>query len=620
MTIRKTSARSRLLRFGCSGDSVDVPPEALDALLYSLPPRLERPLSALPVKRRQLARVAMIASPRVHDGFAWHNACYELTPSNCQAVLRLGRPDYLLVESCLYDSARAWNLHAFDSAAYAAQLHTLAEAARTAGMPSIFWYTQDEATLELFLEGMRAFDFVGCADARALERLTRSGIAARPLPWAFAPEQFNPLTNFNLAEYPPMLLFDGIARMVRFAHVRDSLEPFAEDTLRIIDTGMMTTAYNMGRFSDKRLAACVRGCVSQSVIQELYKTASAYLSVEDAPGSFPPAQHWRCLEAAACRCPVLHCGNTGHNDAFLKDFIEIFSSPYEAKERYVAMRSWPLERERAGHLAWRAAHNRHTFAHRMDVIHGWIGLTPQAVLTPLATIITPSMRPENQEHSLRQYERQTWPHKEFVYAFNGDAEQADFIQRHATMRADVHVIYVPREYSTGMVMNAGLRCAHGEYVFKLDDDDLYGANYVADRMIYFRELDIKALGTRRSFYAFKGSSKAFSLNKHKPRQDCMASCLGNVEYSLSNFTGATVGMRRDYARLVGYQEQAYANADVSFLYKGIFFVPAGACVNMDILNFCVRRGEPKEHTWAASKAELLEMSQGDFIDIERIFL
>ena len=136
MIIRKTAAKSRLLRFGCSGDSVAVPPETLNALLYFLPPRLERPLSALPVQCRQLARVAMIASPRVHDGFAWHNACYELTPANWQAVLRLTRPDYLLVESCLYDSARAWNLHAFDSAAYATQFRTLAEAARTAGVAS----------------------------------------------------------------------------------------------------------------------------------------------------------------------------------------------------------------------------------------------------------------------------------------------------------------------------------------------------------------------------------------------------------------------------------------------------------------------------------------------------
>ena len=394
MIIRKASARSRLLRFGCSGDSVDVPPEALGALLYFLPPSLERPLAALPVKCQQLARVAMIASPRVHDGFAWHNACYELTSSNWQAVLRLARPDYLLVESCLYDSARAWNLHAFDSAAYAAQLHTLAEAARMAGVPSVFWYTLGEDMLDFFLEGMRTFDCVGCADTLALERLTRTGIAAHPLPWAFAPEQFNPLTNFKLAEYPPTLLFDGIARMMRFPLVRETLDALRDMNLHIIDTGMLTTPYNLERFPHRALAAHVRGDVSQTIVQELYKTVGAYLSVEDAPGCLPPAQHWRALEAAACRCPVLHCGNAGHNETFLKDFVEILP-PEAIKTRYTRITRTISERERAGHLAWRAAHNRHTPSPTVWT-PSTAGSASAVLRPPLASIVTPSMRPQNQ--------------------------------------------------------------------------------------------------------------------------------------------------------------------------------------------------------------------------------
>ena len=617
MIIRKTAAKSRLLRFGCSGDSVALPPETLNALLYFLPPRLERPLSALPVQCRQLARVAMIASPRVHDGFAWHNACYELTPVNWQAVLRLTRPDYLLVESCLYDSARAWNLHAFDSAAYATQLRTLAEAARTAGVASIFWYTLDEGTLGLFLEGMRAFDFVGCADVRALERLTRSGIAARPLPWAFAPEQFNPLTNFKLAEYPHMLLFDGIARMMRFPHVRETLEVLRDADLHIIDTGMLTTPYNLERFPHRALAALVRGDISQTVVQELYKTAGAYLSVEDAPGCLPPAQHWRCLEAAACRCPVLHCGNAGHNEAFLEEFVEILPSPEAVKSRYAALRSPDLERERAGHLAWRAAHNRHTFAHRMDAIHSWLGISRAAVPQPLASIVTPSMRPENQAHVLRQYEQQTYPRKELVYVFNGEVDQAPPLPGD---RQDIRLVHVPREYSTGMVMNAGLQAAKGEYVFKLDDDDLYGDNYVADRMTYFREFGISALDTPRAFFAFAGENEVFSVIRNKPYLDGIACALGNVEYTLLNFIGATLAILRSYALTLGYQEQIYACADDSFLYRGICFAPTGVRVHMDRLNFCAMRHDIAGHTWTASRAEIMQYTQAGNVPLPTVFV
>lgn len=616
MIIRKTPARSRMLRFGCSGDSVEFAPEALNSLLYSLPPRLERPLSALPLKRRQVARVAMLASPRVHDGFAWHNACYELTPSNWQGVLRLARPDYLLVESCLYDSVRAWNLQAFDSAAYTGQLRALAEAARMAGVPSVFWYTLGENTLEFFLEGMRAFDFVGCADTQALEQMTRCGIAARPLPWAFAPEQFNPLTNFKLVEYPPMLLFDGIARMMRFAHVRDALKCFVEDDLRIIDTGLLITVYNMNRFPDKNLADCVRGCISQTVVQELYKTVGAYLSVEDAPGSLPPAQHWRCLEAAACRCPVLHCGRGGCSEAFLNDFAELYSSPAEAKERYAALRARSLEQERAGHLAWRAAHNHHTFAHRMEAIHTWIGLERPALPMPLSSIITPSMRPENQAHVLRQYEQQSYPHKELVYVFNGDTAQAPSLPAD---RPDIRFVHVPREYSTGMVINAGLLKAKGEYIFNMDDDDLYGEHYVADRMIYFREFNVKMLGTGITFYNFKCDGKTYSIGTDQLQQECIALALGNARHSFK-IAGATVAMLREHALSIAYQEQAYAYADVAHLYKNIFFAPSVACINMDKLNFCVQRGEPQQHTWSASRTEIIQYYQYATIPLASVFV
>lgn len=617
MIIRKISAKSRLLRFGCSGDSAEIPPEALNSLLYFLSPRLERPLSALPVQCRQLARVAMIASPRVHDGFAWHNACYELTPANWQAVLRLIQPDYLLVESCLYDSARAWNLHVFNKDAYTIQLRSLAEAARSAGVPSIFWYTQDEGMSGLFLEGMRAFDFVGCADVRAMEHLTRSGIAARPLLWAFAPEQFNPLTNFKLAEYPSMLLFDGIARMIRFHHVRAVLEVLRDADLHIVDTGMLTTPYNLERFPHKALAAHVRGNISQTVVQELYKTAGAYLSVEDAPGCLPPAQHWRALEAAACRCPVLHCGAAGHNETFLKDFAEIILSPEAVKERYRALCSPDLERERAGHMAWRAAHERHTFAHRMDVIHRWLGISRVAVTQPLASIVIPSMRPENQAHVMFQYERQTYPHKELIYVFNGDAVHAPSLPGG---RHDICLVQVPREYSTGMVMNAGLHAAKGEYVFRLDDDDLYGDNYVADRMIYFREFPIKALSNSRSFVTFKKSNEAFLLGVENPIQDDTIFSFGNTSYSILKFTGGSVAMEKSYALYTSYQEQAYAYTDVSILLKGIFFTPCASYIKVDGLNFCILRHDTAEHTWAASRAEIMQYSQAGSVPLESIFV
>lgn len=104
MIIRKSGAKSRMPRFGCSGDQTDFPPEAFNSLLYYLPSTIYRPLSAPPAQSEILARVAIWATSRIVEGFKWHNSCYELTQSNWKNVLEFARPDYLLVESCIHDT------------------------------------------------------------------------------------------------------------------------------------------------------------------------------------------------------------------------------------------------------------------------------------------------------------------------------------------------------------------------------------------------------------------------------------------------------------------------------------------------------------------------------------
>lgn len=616
MIIRKSAAQCRSSRFGASSDSVDILPEAFDSLLYCQQAPASFPAAALPLEPRQLARAAFIGSPRLADGLSWRLALHELEPATCKVMLEQAKPDYLLVESTLYSSSRAWPL-AGEKQKYAAQMAELAQIARSANVPTVYWYTLNADWLDHFAGALDSFDIIACADPVALEKLGQMGFRPRYLPWAFSPEQYNPLTNFRIAEPQEFLLFDGLSRMIRFEQTRAALKVFEKSGLRIIDTFMLNTPYNIQHLDDASLKNCVSGCVSQTRTQDYYKFAKAYLSIADSSGELTPAQRWRMLEAAACRCPVLHVGSLGEDSAYLAPFVETFSCPQDAFERWQEFRNDPMERERAGHLAWRTVHNQHTFSHCLDKLHGWLGLDKKAISEPLASIVTPSIRPENLERVLKQYEMQTYPNKELIYAFNGNKDDLPVLPEN---RPDIRAVSVSKEYSTGAVMNVGIRAARGDYIFKLDDDDLYGDHYVADRMIYFREFKIKALGTTRSFYAFKGGDEAYCYEASGPRQDCIGAAFGNIEFSLSNTTGATVAMEREQALALGYQEQAYANADVSYLYKNIFFDPAGACINMDRLNFCVLRGDPKEHTWKASKEEIRRLTGGKPTRINKIFI
>lgn len=616
MIIRKSSDNTRLLRFGCSGDTLDIAPEAINTLLYAMSSDFKFPLTCAPLRYRRLARVAMLASARVQEGFAFHNACHEITPQNAQVIISHARPDYLLVESCLYDSARAWPLACFKPG-FGQKLAKLARLARKANVPGVLWFTLDSSLAVHFLEAAHAFDFVACADQRSLDIFRRHGINAHYLPWGFSPEIFNPLVNSALtSNLPPTLLFDGISRMMRFTYIREVLEKCHGCNLSIVDSSMLVPPYNIERFSHPWLKEHVRGCVSQKVMQEIYKTSTACLVLGDEPDKISPLQQCRALEAAACACPAIYCGEDQHALSFLHDFCVTFPEMDKIIELYRHIASNRYERDIWAHPGWRNTHSLHTFAHRMDEMHKWIGLNEKAVEEPLASVIVPSIRPQNFDHIFRQYERQNYPAKEMVYVFNGDPNNLPPIPPD---RNDVRVLTVPKEYTTGMVMNAGIAGADGEYVFKFDDDDLYGTNYVADRMIYFREFGIDALSNAHTFFRFGNKEKAYISNIAHNAVDNEVYSLGNAAYSMVKYTGCSIAMRRDYARLVNFQEQAYAHEDVSVILKGIYLTPAAVFAQVPGFNMCVTR-ENKGHTWMAPSQEMMSYLDKEEFSLSSIFI
>lgn len=611
MIIRKSTAKARQLRFGQSGDVLEALPEDFGAFLLGLPKNLYVPISSLPLRQRNLARVGIFASSRVVDGFSWHNTCLELTPANWQVIIERTRPDYLLVESCFYDSARAWPLLPFGSVNLLRIYKIIGQSARKAGVPSIFWYTLGPDLLPYFIDALSAFDIIACAEEVSCEILKKKNLEPRLLPYAFSPEQFNPLTNPRLESKSDALIFDGIASMMRFPDIRLKLRYFADLDLTIIDTGLITPDYNLQRFYERDLAAKVVGNISQTRVQDVYKNSGGYLSIDE---GLSPASQWRSLEAAACRLPVLHIGSTG---SFIDQFSKNFKNPVEATEYWQELCRRPLEREREAHLAWRKTHQKHTFANRMAQIHQWLNLAGDPFPILKAGIITPSIRKDNFNFALSQYEMQNWPNKEFVYIFNGATQEMPSPQ---LGRKDIKIILIPSEYAAGMVMNAGIMTSNADVLFRLDDDDLYGASYVADRMIYFREFNIDSMTNARTWLTFGESGLASIATPDIIPQDNTVFALGSATYQVMTFPGATWAMRKDFARHLGFMGAANAWADVAFLLKGMFFASDSAHIKTDAFNFCVRRNDPQKHTWSASREELKKYMKNSETPLADIFI
>lgn len=611
MIVRLSTAAARLAHIGQSGDSVAVAPDENGVYFHGVPLSETFPPSALPLERRPCARIAMLAGERCVAGFSWHATCLPLTPSNWRHVLDAAAPEYLLIESCVYDSRRAWPLLPQAVAADAGLLRRMAEYAARKDIPAIFWHTLGPDMLPCFVEALPAFAVVACADAISLEKLRRRGLSPRLLPQAFAPEYFNPVSGPRFEAPSSRIVFDGIARLARFGDVRDAVAPFLGKDLAIVDSGALTPPYNLARSPARVFSGAVLGTISRTRLPDLYKDSAACLSVATPREGYAPAWEQRALEAAACRLPVLHVGPlTGP----MAEIASTFPNGAQAAEFWHYLRNEPLALARHAHLAWRKSHEEHTFAHRMAVIHQWLGIGGDPLPRARASIITPSMRPGNFPHVLAQYEAQSWPSKELVYVFNGPENEMPRCDR-----PDVRMLHVPPEHAAGMAMNAGLMGATGDCVFRLDDDDLYGAHYVADRMLYFREFAIDSLTNARIWTTFDGACARVSRPYSVP-QDETVIALGCATYAVGRYPGASWAARRDFALRLGFLEAANAHADVAFLLKAMSLAPASPHLRVAPFNLCVRRGEPAGHTWGVSRTEFESLLSPGVAALDEVFL
>ena len=157
MMIRRSTAGARWAHIGQSGDFVAVAPEDRGVYFYDMPCAETFAPSAVPLVPRQCARVALLASPRCFEGLAWHAACLPLAPGDWRHILDSAAPDYLLVESCVYDSRRAWPQLPHAVAGNAALLRDMAEHAAARGIPALFWHTLGPEMLPYFAGALSAF-------------------------------------------------------------------------------------------------------------------------------------------------------------------------------------------------------------------------------------------------------------------------------------------------------------------------------------------------------------------------------------------------------------------------------------------------------------------------------
>lgn len=537
--------------------------------------------------------VACLTGDRLYHGMRFECRVLLLTRDNWRDVLECGKPDLLLIESVNPDFVHGWNLSRNDLRTKTVLDYALA--AKKLGIPSALWITGGHDPSVSFESAARCFDFIFCADPRMSDSLRIAGISSGYLPPCVQPALYNPFRTHEDRNGPGLgVLYDGLADfgvLGKEIGVLEAALPFGLSLIesrneRLIEWLDIPPAFRRA----------VLGRVKPTGRSLALKYAKTCLSLKGGRRD-ATEQAWSLLEAVASRLPVLHHGRIGE-DSVLKGLVLECPNPDTLRDELAHMNAEDLYRESQAHVRWRKAALEHTLAHRFRDICRTAGLPQHWKEFPRASLITPTYRRDNLTACLKTYECQTYPDKELIIVFNGNELPSWSELGLDGTRKDIHLAHVPNELFAGACLNQGEVLASGEYCFRIDDDDIYGPNYILDMLLMNRAIDADLFGKAQRFILYRDDGVYSRSFKASP-----LTCFGSSHFGTIWFAGHSVSGRKDLFSQFKYPDIVYGAAD-SIFQKSLTELNL-TCAVMDIFNIlAVRDEDTSQHTWKDAKSDL----------------
>ncbi len=552
----------------------------------------------LKTKKNSTLRMACMVEERLYQGLRFEGEVMLLMPSNWKQVIEYGKPDFIIMESVLISSCGHWHMGIRKGSPEQEEILQILECAAKQSIPTVYWMTKGHEYHGLYKNICRLFDFVFCADPRELEKMQADGIDADLLLPCIQPAIYNPFRLYEHYDtFALNVLFDGWADLDRFQDQLKILKEIQKHGLSIIESRyriFQNRKRNFPEYFDSIL-----GCTTRQGRISALKYARSYITFEQTL-STQTEQQWMTLEAAACRLPAVHNGALKDEDVRKNIVIEC-SDPFESLLELIRFEKDGLYQERVAHKGWRVVHQSHTFSKRVKHICEKIGIQGSFNEFPKVSVITPTYRRENLKRCLDTFERQSYQNRELVIVFNGNTLPS---LREAGVEPpgeNVKIINVPGDLFAGACINQGHLQATGDYCFRMDDDDHYGANYISDMVLSARAVDAELFGKPPSPLIFEDDNTVY-LRKNR-----MPFCI--VPYNLLMqkdiwIGGNSIAGHHQFFNKIQYDNLSFEAADSSLMYQ-LPLIGNGFFAMADGLNLVAeRRKDQATHTWKIDESKL----------------
>ncbi|MGP9817199.1 glycosyltransferase family protein [Glutamicibacter sp. 363] len=530
--------------------------------------------------------------------------CTFITPADWKEHLESTDFDLLFVESAWAGNGKAWQYHLTGTSAPRPALVEMVNAFKEKAIPAVFWNKEDPPHFEDFLDCARLFDFVFTSDERKIvdyqRELGHERIAS--LSFAAQPVFHNPVRP--LSQERRDVAFAGMYFAHKFPERREQMEIVlggATDVADKLPYGLDIFSRQQGGDENYQFPAPyaehVVGSLDYDRMLAANKYYNVFLNVNSVVDS-PSMCARRIFEITAAGSAVVSAPSDAIGNFFDPSEVLEVSTREEAANAIRSIVQSPELRDRMVHSGQRRIWREHTYAHRARRVESFVGLSqvePSArsmASRPKVSAVVSTIRPHQIDHIISSVGSQLNVDTELVLVTHGFAVDRKAFEAKAVEAnlADYKILELSAELSLGDCLNAAVAEATGDFITKMDDDDLYGANYLFDQVAALRYSGASIVGKQAHFMYLADSDATLLRFAHREHR------FTNLVMGPTMLGHASVFKNTHFA-------SRSRGEDTQFLRDVID--AGGSVYSSDRFNFMqMRSGDGKAHTWGLSDAEL----------------
>lgn len=547
--------------------------------------------------------IGFVGSRELRTELAFDARVHALDEDNWRRLVP-GALRFLLVETVWHVEHRHWRYAMVGEGSPG--FRQLLDHCRQIGLPVVVWFRETPAHYRHFAWLAAHADLVCVADARIESQLRQDfpQSSVDYMPPAIQPALHNPLRSYGLMDVGDALsnrvVFDGWWDLQRKLPELQVLQGLKDSGLLVVEGWWDFARVRLddsGEFRD-----CTIGCLNREEKLVMDRLQGAGLFAAE-----PFAGAWRSalgmaraaasgslvarLDGAEPELPELRLPADGREGGHLSALRALMGDP--------------LARARWSHLAWRALMSRHTVAHRLQAMADRLATGGDFLPRDerIAALLV-TMRPDRLPGCIERFRNDLYPAKELVVVIHGD--DVDPARHRSLVREGepIRILQAGTSRSLGACLNFAASQTDAPYWTKMDDDDLYGVEYLSDVMRYQHTGDFAVFG-KPPVFNYLESGDELLWDVEWARHANLVHQAGTARSAL--VAGGTLGGRRRVLDEVPFCERRRGGSDSDFIRR---CYEAGLDVlAMDGFNFVrCRSARAGFHTWTIDEDEFRSRS------------